>query len=80
MFKLIPETLQTQCQQAFPDAYTIIQMAYSKNRGRNSSKNYFSGTVWQHLELISNNILMAFLMVNIHLKIVYSLQINWIKS
>jgi len=71
--------LPMQYQQAFPDAYTIIQMAYSKNRGRNSSKNYFSGTVWQRLELISNNILMAFLMVNIHLKMVYSLQINWIK-
>ena len=80
MFKLIPETLQTQCQQAFPDAYTIIQMAYPKNRVRNSSKNYFSGTVWHRLELISNNIFMAFSMVNFHQEMFYPFKIKWIKS
>ena len=80
MFKLIPETLPIQCQQAFRDAYTIIQIAYQKNRVRNSSKNYFSGTVWQSLELISNNILMVNLMVNFLLEIVYPFKNNWIKS
>lgn len=80
MFKLIPETLPTQCQQAFPDAYTIIQMAYPKNRVRNSSKNYFSGTVWHRLELISNNILMVNLMVNFLFEIVYPFKNKWIKS
>jgi len=47
---------------------------------RNSSNNYFSGNVWQHLALISNNILMVNTMVNSHLKIVYPLKNNWIKS
>jgi len=47
---------------------------------RNSSKNYFSGTVWQSLELISNNILMVNLMVNFLLEIVYPFKNNWIKS
>lgn len=75
-----PNTLPMQCQQAFPDAYTIIQIACWKNRGRNSSKNYFSGTVWQHLELISNNILMAFSMVNFHQEMFYPFKIKWIKS
>ena len=74
------KTLRMQCLQAFRDAYTIIQYACSKNWVRNSSNNYFSGTVWQSLDSISNNILMVNLMVIFHLKIVYSLQINWMKS
>lgn len=43
-------------------------------------KIYFSGTVWQLLELISNNMPMVNLMVNFHPKIVYPLPIKWIKS
>jgi hypothetical protein len=46
----------------------------------NSSKHYCFGSVWQLQDSISNNILMAFLMVIFHLKIVYPLQINWMKS
>lgn len=72
--------LPMQYQQAFPDAYTIIQIAYSTNWGRNSSKSYFSGTVWQSLELISNNILMVILMVNFLFEIVYPMKNKWIKS
>ncbi len=54
--------------------------AYSKNRKQNLSKKYFSDTVWQLLDSISKNILMAFLMVIFHLKIVYPLQIQWMKG
>ena len=46
----------------------------------NSLKNYLFGSVWQLQDSISNNILMAFLMVISHPTIVYPLQINWIKS
>ena len=74
------KTLPMQCLQVFWDAYTIIQSAYSKYWVRNSSNNYFFGTVWQLLDSISNNILMVNLMVIFHLKIVYPLQINWMKS
>ncbi len=74
------KTLPMQCLQAFQDAYTIIQSAYSKNWVRNWSSNYFFGTVWQLLDSISNNILMVILMVNFHAKVVYSLQINRMKS
>jgi hypothetical protein len=46
----------------------------------NSSKISFSGTVWQRLELISNNTLMVNLMVIFLLKTVYAFKNNWIKS
>ena len=74
------KTLPMQCLQAFRGAYTIIQNAYPKNWVRKSSNNYFSGTVWQRLELISNNILMVNLMVNFQLKIVFPLKIKCMKS
>lgn len=45
-----------------------------------SVKKYFSSTVWQLRDSISNNILMVFLMVISYPKIVYPLPINWIKS
>ncbi len=74
------KTLPMQCLQAFRDAYTIMQNAYSKNWVRNSSNIYFSGTVRQRLDSISNNILMVILMVIFHSEIVYPLQINRMKS
>jgi len=60
-----------QCLQAFRGAYTIIQIACTRSRVLSSPKNYFSGTVWLHLELVSNNnILMVNLMVNFLLKVI----------
>ncbi len=51
-----------------------------ENSVPNTAKIYFSGNVWQLLELISNNMSMVNLMVNFHQKSVYPLQINCMKS
>jgi hypothetical protein len=78
--KLWGDLLRMQCQSAFREAYTIIYFAWTKIWAPISSNNYFSGKVWQRLELISNNMVMVNLMVNFLLKTVYPMKNNWIKS